>query len=616
MKKIFLLVVLGFGINILGLGQSLLVDDFTGYTIGNLGGQGSWTKGGSGPDATVANTTALTYPNYNGGGAEYVSMPSASSTTSREYKGYTTTTVSTGTFYISFLLKLSSTTATGDYFISLGDAAGGTNYYFKLYAKTSGSGYLLGISSQAAIGSAAFGATVLSLNTTYLVLLRLTGVTGSTNDLLYLWVNPTISSEPNTSSAYASKTSDADPTSLGQFIWHNRSANNPSGSFDGIRVAYGTTSANAWTNLNAYSSGGALTPPTLIAASGATVDSPFDVTFTDDPIWRAAITSITVGGTTLTVGYNTTNAGKITFTPSASSPAALLQSSGTKTIVVIATGYSNATVSQTIGVGAANKLGMKTQPTAPASNGAALATQPEVYIQDQYGNVTTNTATVVAAVGAGTWTIGGTTSKAGASGTATYTDLTATSPAAVTGATISFTSSGLTGVTSSTFNIPAPAPANDLCAGAQVIPASGPFPYLTTTVDNTNATATGDPTPSCQSFFGHSIWYTFTPSVSGGFTFSTCSSETATTISDDVMSLYSGSCGSLTPLSCNDNGGPSCTGALASINATLTSGTTYYMMVAGYSNNVGNIQIRVSCQPAVLTTTAASSVAQTSAQSG
>ena len=202
-----------------------------------------------------------------------------------------------------------------------------------------------------------------------------------------------------------------------------------------------------------------LTPPALTAAVNPTVDAPFDVTFTDDPSWRGAITSITVDGTTLTAGYSTTSAGKITFTPSASSPANLLQTSGSdKSIVVIATGYNNATVSQTILAGTPTKLGMKTQPGAPASNGAVLGTQPAVYIQDQYGNTTTSTADVIASVGSGTWTIGGTTTKAGVSGTATFTDLTATSAASVIGATISFTSTGLTGVTSGTFNIPSPIP--------------------------------------------------------------------------------------------------------------------------------------------------------------
>ncbi len=224
-----------------------------------------------------------------------------------------------------------------------------------------------------------------------------------------------------------------------------------------------------------------LTPPTLTAAGSATVDAAFDVTFTDDATWRAAITSITVGGTTLTAGYSVA-AGQITFTPSASAPASLLQSSGSKSIEVIATGYSNATVTQSIGVGAANKLTMNTQPAAPSSNGGALATQPKVNITDQYGNLTSSTASITAAVGAGTWTLGGTTAVAAVSGTTTYSGLTATSAAAVTGATIDFTSAGLTGATTSTFNIPAP-----LVSPTVTTPTSA-------SIVNTTATLGGDVT--------------------------------------------------------------------------------------------------------------------------
>ncbi len=204
-------------------------------------------------------------------------------------------------------------------------------------------------------------------------------------------------------------------------------------------------------------SGGAASP-TLTAAAGATVDGPFDITFTDDATWRGAITGITVGGATLSSSaYVTTAAGKISFTPSLST---LLQSSGIKDIVVLAGGYSNATVSQTIAAGAATKLAMVTQPTAPLSNGAALNAQPVVRIQDQYGNTTTSTASVTATVGSGTWTLGGTSSIAGVAGTATFSGLTATSAAAVTGATIDFASSGLTGISSNSFIIVAPAVAS------------------------------------------------------------------------------------------------------------------------------------------------------------
>lgn len=193
--------------------------------------------------------------------------------------------------------------------------------------------------------------------------------------------------------------------------------------------------------------------PFLTAASNASVDAPFEVTFTDNATWRGEVTSVTVNGTTLTGGY-VISSGKITFTPSASTPANLLQASGSKTIRVLATGYTNSAVTQTINPGVATKLVMKTQPVAPVSNGAVFATQPQVYIQDQYSNVTTSNAVVTAAVGVGTWTIGGSTAKPGSLGTAAFANLTASSAGAVAGATIAFTSPGLTSVTSTTFSIP------------------------------------------------------------------------------------------------------------------------------------------------------------------
>jgi hypothetical protein len=227
---------------------------------------------------------------------------------------------------------------------------------------------------------------------------------------------------------------------------------------------YGT---NACGNGTVSSNFAVTVAPLLTAASSPTVDAAFDVTFTDDATWRGLISGITIGGTTLTSGW-AKSAGKITFTPSASSPASLLQSSGSKSIVIQATGYANTTVTQAIGVGGASKLAMSTQPAAPASNGIVLGTQPVVLIQDQYGNTTASTATVVAAATSSLWTIAGTTSKAGVSGTATFTDLTAGYTSSVSGATITFTSTGLTSVNSGSFNIPAP-PSITLASTSQTV---------------------------------------------------------------------------------------------------------------------------------------------------
>ena len=255
------------------------------------------------------------------------------------------------------------------------------------------------------------------------------------------------------------------------------------------------------------------TPPTLTAAGSATVDSAFNVTFTDDSAWRAAITSITVGGTTLSGAAYSVSAGQIAFTPSAST---LLQSSGTKSIAVQATGYTDATVSQAIGFGAASKLGITTQPTAPSVNGGALAAQPVVVVQDQYGNtVTSSSASIGAATGQGGWTLSGTLSVAASSGVATFAGLTATANTSISGATIDFTSGSLTHIVSSSFNIPAPAPPTLTAASGVTVDSA----FTVTFTDNSSwrsaitSITVGGLTLSPTAYSVSASQITFTPSA-------------------------------------------------------------------------------------------------------
>jgi hypothetical protein len=153
------------------------------------------------------------------------------------------------------------------------------------------------------------------------------------------------------------------------------------------------------------------------------------------------------------------------------------------------------------------------------------------------------------------------------------------------------------------------APANDTCAGAEVIPPAGPFPYLTSvTADITDATTTGDPPlPSCQDSLSRSIWYTFTPSATANYTISSCAdAPTATTVDDTVMAIYTASnnCSGFTELpnsgvtnGCDDD---SCASEAfqAAINTRLNAGTQYYIVVWSFGTappTAGNtaVQLRV-----------------------
>ena len=196
-------------------------------------------------------------------------------------------------------------------------------------------------------------------------------------------------------------------------------------------------------------------PPLLTAQTGATVSNPFTVTNTpDDSAWRAAITGITVNGSALpAAAYNANLVGKLVFDPSQSS---LLQSSGAKTIVISATGYSTNSIVQTLISGSASQLVITTQPKAPAADGGVLTNQPVVAIRDVYGNNVTNAVNITAAAAQNSWTLGGTKTIAASSGVGAYAGLSAFSTNAVTGATIAFTSGSLNATSSPGFNIPAP----------------------------------------------------------------------------------------------------------------------------------------------------------------
>jgi len=232
----------------------LLVDDFTGLNTGNLATQSGWAKSGSGPDAVVATSSPITYTGYNGGQGQYVQLPSGSSSTSNIRKGFTSTTGGTNTFYYSFLLNLSAASTAGDYFISLADPAGGTSYFARVFAKTNGAGYSLGISKQSTTATYGSTPTVLNFNQTYLIVVRYSFVSGSTNDQVYVFVNPSVNAEPATGSAEATISSGSDPGltggNVGNIILHNRSNNNPTGKVDAVRVSFGNNSANAWSALN------------------------------------------------------------------------------------------------------------------------------------------------------------------------------------------------------------------------------------------------------------------------------------------------------------------------------------------------------------------------------
>jgi hypothetical protein len=152
---------------------------------------------------------------------------------------------------------------------------------------------------------------------------------------------------------------------------------------DGISVQVQLT--NGSTNIgSAFSFTGQIIPPLLTAdATLNTVDNNIDITFPDNPAWRAAITAVKIGGTALTVTTDyVISSGNLQLIPSGLN--ALLTTSSSKSVTVEATGYNVASVTQDINAGAPT-----TNSTATISSALALNTTRTVTAtaKDQYSNL-------------------------------------------------------------------------------------------------------------------------------------------------------------------------------------------------------------------------------------
>lgn len=226
----------------------LITQENDGLTTGNLGTQDSWVQNGSGTDVQVANASPITYDGYAGGDDEYLTTTNANGIDPHHTF---TSQGSTTRIWYSFLLNVTSATSTGEYFVTLRNTAN-TTYLSRLFIKDSASAFRLGISRGSA---SAFGYTgAFTYGTTYLVICRYDWSTTTTSDdAMYLWVNPTITSEPSTGSANLTHTGGTDPSfgsAINSIMIHQRGVNCPVSRIDGIRLSANSNASTGWTSLD------------------------------------------------------------------------------------------------------------------------------------------------------------------------------------------------------------------------------------------------------------------------------------------------------------------------------------------------------------------------------
>lgn len=131
------------------------------------------------------------------------------------------------------------------------------------------------------------------------------------------------------------------------------------------------------------------------------------------------------------------------------------------------------------------------------------------------------------------------------------------------------------------FTTPATPPSNDDCANAIVLTAGGFFgdnDIIGTTVAANTVTGL---TYACQANRANDVWYSVTVPTSGSLTIET-QADGASVLTDTVLSVFSGTCGTLTEVGCSDDEG---TGNFSIINLTgQTPGATLYIGVWRWSS--------------------------------
>ncbi|HSD13705.1 MAG TPA: T9SS type A sorting domain-containing protein [Flavobacterium sp.] len=130
--------------------------------------------------------------------------------------------------------------------------------------------------------------------------------------------------------------------------------------------------------------------------------------------------------------------------------------------------------------------------------------------------------------------------------------------------------------------LPTP-PVNDNCNNAVALINGGVFNTNAVVGTNFAATNSNPPAPGCASYSGGDVWYSITIPASGNLTVETNSNGSALT--DTGMAVYSGSCGGLTLVSCDDDSSDD--GYFSKITLTgRTPGEVLYVNVWEYGGDV------------------------------
>ncbi|HLP17407.1 MAG TPA: FlgD immunoglobulin-like domain containing protein [Bacteroidota bacterium] len=206
------------------------------YAAGDSLTQHGWlVNSGGTTNAILTTAPGLTFPNYPLSGIGNA----ATLTTSGQdvYKAFPKD--SGGSFYSTFMLKVTAAQAGGDYFFGISPAEAAYNYYGRLFIKSSGTGFQFGLSKSNE--TAMYGSTVFNFNTTYLAVVKYSfDPAKDSNDVVKLYVLPSgaaLTAEPAVAEISDTAITRADAKNFSYVALRQGSATNAASLvIDGIRV--------------------------------------------------------------------------------------------------------------------------------------------------------------------------------------------------------------------------------------------------------------------------------------------------------------------------------------------------------------------------------------------
>lgn len=228
------------------------VDNADIRSVAIVGNDTVWTRhsGAQGPAYKAAGLSYAGYPLSGIGGSLWFTRGSSGINDGDVNRKLSDSVGTTNNIYVAFMVRIDSANATADYFFHLGPRTIGLTFRGRVFARSNGAGWSLGLSKSSE--AATNDNTVLNFGQTYFVILKYAFSTASTSDdvvTLYLYSSGVPSSEPGSPAVTIGPVgagTTGDPTDIGA-VAIRQGSNGATGYIDGIRV--GTSFASILTGI-------------------------------------------------------------------------------------------------------------------------------------------------------------------------------------------------------------------------------------------------------------------------------------------------------------------------------------------------------------------------------